>query len=97
MRGKGVQRQAMDRIEVPETWPEPQQINSETELEEPKTCNKWRSITDPDQINQYIIIWNQRHFGQAQGTPFTEGDLFEDIDWTASTEAAEKILTGTYE
>ena len=59
MRGKRVQRQAMDRTEVPESWPGPQQINSETELEEPKICKQWKLITDPDQIKQYIIIQNQ--------------------------------------
>ena len=97
MRGKGAQKHAMDRIEVPDSWPEPQHIKSETKLEDPKKCKKWKPITDPDQIEKYLIIRNQRHFGQAQGTPFTEGELAEDIDWAASSAAADKILAGTYE
>ena len=44
-----------------------------------------------------MIIQNQRHFVQTQGTSITEGELAEDIDWAASSAAADKILAGTYE
>ena len=43
-----------------------------------------------------MIKRNQRHFGQAQGTPFTEGTLREEVDWAATTQEAEDILAGTY-
>jgi hypothetical protein len=39
---------------------------------------------------------NHRHFGQAQGTPFTNAPLADLINWQADTETAELILKGEY-
>jgi hypothetical protein len=39
---------------------------------------------------------NGRHFGQAQGTPFTQSPITELINWSADTETAELILSGEY-
>jgi hypothetical protein len=39
---------------------------------------------------------NQRHFGQAEGTPFTVAPLAELLSWEGDTEAAELILRGEY-
>jgi hypothetical protein len=59
---------------------------------------KWQLITLPDEINYYLLLRNQRHFGQAQRTPpFTIPPLSDDIDWAASSEASEAILNGTYD
>jgi hypothetical protein len=42
------------------------------------------------------MLRNRLHFGQAQGTPFTELPLQSDVDWLAQTPAAEQILQGKY-
>jgi hypothetical protein len=39
---------------------------------------------------------NRRHFGQAQGTPFTQAPLSDLLNWHADTETTELILQGTY-
>jgi hypothetical protein len=54
-------------------------------------------ITLPDEINYYLLLRSQHHFGQAQGTPFTIPPLSDDLDWAASTEASDAILEGTYD
>jgi hypothetical protein len=58
---------------------------------------QWKMITLPDEINYYLLLRNQRHFGQAQGTPFTIAPLSDDVDWTASTPELEDILAGAYD
>ncbi len=40
---------------------------------------------------------NQRHFSQAQGTPFTVPPLIEILAWDGQTEAAEAILRGEFD
>jgi hypothetical protein len=53
-------------------------------------------MTLPDKITKYLTARNQRHFGQAQGTPFAVGPLAELITWQADTDTAELILQGDY-
>lgn len=90
--------QKLDRLEVPTSWPEPfTQVTDATGLEDPKACTHWKLITEPTEIEYYLLLRNQRHFGQAQGTPFTIPPLSEDLDWGASTATADEILVGTYE
>lgn len=54
---------------------------------------EWRNGTDPTEIEHYLMLRNRLHFGQAQGTPFTESPLAEDFDWGATSESAEDVLT----
>ena len=91
--GKGL----LNQIEIPTSWPPPTQtITSTSQLEDPKTCSEWKLIRDPTEIEYYLMLRNRLHFGQAQGSPFTEPPLSQTIDWAASTEAANRILEGTY-
>ena len=50
----------------------------------------------PEEITQYLLAHNQKHFGQAAGTPFTVPPLRHHVDFSASTESCELILEGTY-
>ena len=49
----------LNRIEVP--------VDEE---DDPKTCTKWRAVDIPDEILDLLRKRNQKHFGQAQVTPF---------------------------
>jgi exonuclease III len=94
---------SLTQIEIPHDWPPPHTPYADIHnLTDPKahaeTDNpSWKLITLPDEINYYLLLRNQRHFGQAQGTPFTIPPLSDDIDWAASSAASDAILEGTYE
>ena len=53
-------------------------------------------ITEPSEIEFYLLLRNRRHFGQAQGSPFTIPPLHDDINWSASSPAADQLLAGQY-
>ena len=61
-----------------------------------KTTTKWRSIDVPAEIESTLQNRNQKHFGQAQGTPFTIPPLSEMVDFSASTHTANLILDGQF-
>lgn len=92
---KGHQR--LDQLEIPTSWP-PSSIPVEhiTELEDPKLATSWKLVTDPAEIEQYLLLRNQLHFGQANGTPFTISPLSDEFDWCASTSSSDEVLQGTY-
>ena len=87
-------QQSLNRIDIPETWPAPHDHPDSHEIQDPKTCTTWRSITNPDEIDHYIRMRNRGHFGQAQGTPFTEIPVTNEINWAADTITAQDILLG---
>lgn len=88
---------SLDRVEIPLSWPPiDRPVESVDELEDPKTCNEWRLITEPAEVEYYLMLRNRLHFGQAEGTPFTRQPLKDDLDWSATTPAAEQMLNGTY-
>ena len=90
--------QSIDRIEIPASWPPPSStVPTIYQLEDPKTCTEWRLITDPAEIEYYLMTRNRMHFGQAEGTPFTCPPLRTDIDWATTTSASDEVLQGTYE
>jgi hypothetical protein len=62
--------------------------------DDPKKCTDWTKIDNPQEITQYLLERNQKHFGQAQGTPFTTFPLNVEIDFSASTNISELILQG---
>ena len=64
-------------------------------MEDPQKCQSWITITEPSAIEYYLLLRNRLHFGQAHGTPFTVAPLAQNLDWAASTKAAETILQGT--
>jgi hypothetical protein len=93
----------LNQIRVPQDWPPPHTPFEDIgELSDPKAYasqpeSHWRTVTLPEEINYYLFLRNQRHFGQAQGTPFTVTPLSHTIDWAASSSTAEAILEGTYD
>jgi hypothetical protein len=93
----------LNQIQVPHDWPPPHTpFGDVVELSDPKAYAsqpdpQWRTVTFPDEINYYIFLRNQRHFGQAQGTPFTVAPLSHTVDWAASSSTAEAILEGTFD
>jgi hypothetical protein len=93
----GSTHQQLDRLEIPTSWPERNTtVQSITDLEDPKSATSWRTVTDPYDIEHYLMLRNRMHFGQAQGTPFTIPPLSDHLDWTASMPAADEILQGSY-
>ena len=64
--------------------------------DDPKTCTAWRTVESPEAITTYLLERNQKHFGQAHGTPFTVEPLASVVDFNASTTACEAILFGTF-
>lgn len=89
--------QQLDRLEIPAAWPASETpLEDLSSLEDPKKAENWRTITDPHEIERYLLLRNQLHFGQAQGTPFTVFPLAEELDWGGSTSVADDILEGRY-
>jgi hypothetical protein len=86
--------QSLNRIDIPATWPAPHDQHDTQDIQDPKTCTSWRTVTNPDEIDHFIRMRNRGHFGQAKGTPFTELPLSESINWAADTSTAEDILRG---
>ena len=82
----GDQHVGLNRLEVPR---DPNQ--------DPKTNTEWISVDTPEEITKYLLARNRLHFGQAQGTPFTISPLNVEVDFGATTEACETILSGDYE
>ena len=54
---------------------------------------EWENIYDPNRIQEFLLARNKAHFGQAEGTPFTQPPLSA-IGISANSELAEKILAG---
>ena len=62
----------------------------------PKDCTEWKTLDCPKEIEQALLERNRKHFGQAQGTPFTVPPLSQEINFEASTATSELILNGSY-
>jgi hypothetical protein len=56
----------------------------------------WTLVECPKAIMAYLLDRNRKHFGQAEGTPFTMPPLAEKVDFQASTAACELILKGDF-
>ena len=65
--------------------------------EDPKTCKDWIEVDAPEEVEDAIRERNKKHFGQAEGTPFTKSPFKEQLDFTALTRTAELILEGNYD
>lgn len=67
---------------------------------DPKSCSThpdhWQTITIPEQITTLLIDRNQKHFGQAQGTPLTDSEFVAEIKYDGSGMLADLILEGEY-
>ena len=69
-------------------------IGSEEIKQLPDDSDHWETITVPEDIESLLIQRNQKHFGQAAGTPFTQPPLQADVGYKADGYAAELILNG---
>lgn len=80
-------RQGVTRIEIP-AHPD----------HDPKTCSDWQTVDVPHDILRLLQERNRKHFGQAQGTPFTTPPLSEQLGYSsADSPFAEQILRGQYD
>jgi hypothetical protein len=96
IRGKS-QNGGLTNIEIPDTWPSPGETGEWCDAKtHDKQKQNFRNLTIPSEIEYYLMERNRRHFGQAQGTPFTQTPLAELISWQADTEVAKLILHGEY-
>jgi hypothetical protein len=96
IRGKS-QSGGLTTIEIPDTWPSPGEAGEAGDAKtHDKQNNHFRKLTMPSEIEYYLIERNRRHFGQAQGTPFTQSPIAKLINWPADTETAKLILSGEY-
>jgi len=94
---KGDVPPTIDRVEIPDDWPAPfQQLEPNTVLSKPKDATSWKIITNPDEIEYYLLLRNRLHFGKAHGTPFTTDPLQHEIPWGANSTHSEAILQGEY-
>jgi hypothetical protein len=79
-------RQGVTRIEIP-MHPD----------DDPKTCTEWNTIDIPLDILRLLQERNRKHFGQAQGTPFTIPPLSDQLGYSSSDSLyADQILKGQY-
>jgi hypothetical protein len=63
---------------------------------DPKTWKGlWQSMTDPNEIVRHIKAANICQYNQAAPTPFTSGQIAEDIGPLASSDAASSLLNGS--
>jgi hypothetical protein len=88
--------QRIDRIEIPSSWPKPfSDVNSTRDLEDPKNCSSWITISEPHEIEYYLLLRNRSHFGQAHETLFTRAPFDDYIPWAADSTYCNDILAGT--
>jgi hypothetical protein len=56
-----------------------------------------QQIDIPTEVLYHLRIRNQKHFGQAQGAPFTIPPLSTDLGFNCQRSAAAQMLTGIYQ
>jgi hypothetical protein len=100
IRGKQ-NKSGLTNVDIPDSWPNPHELDDPAVLLDDvkqwdKDANAFKTVTIPEEINLYLRARNQRHFGQAEGTPFTRAPLAEIISWEGDTHAADMILRGEY-
>ena len=76
---------------------DPTIINNETMKTLPDNTDTWQTVRIPEEIEKLLLDRNQRHFGQADGTPFTRQPLSMDVRYDGSGIRAEAILEGSYD
>ena len=78
--GTGISAQEINRIKIPKSWKKMEEYEEDDEFkwEDPKQADKdddslWRVITIPEEIEFFLLKWNQLHFGQSEhaSTPFS--------------------------
>ena len=56
MRNRTGHQPTLDRLEIPASWPPPHTPVALIHLEDPKKCAIWKTITDPDHIEYYLLV-----------------------------------------
>ena len=69
-RGKRTSK-GFTKIQVPSSWPQDAEGFAQ-DIENPKKCDEWRTVDNPEDIEFYVQMRNRKHFGQASGTLFTK-------------------------
>lgn len=64
--------------------------------QDPKTCTEWRQVDVPTEVIEQLRQRNRRHFGQADGTPFTVAPLRDQLGYCGDGPEADHILSGRY-
>eukprot|EP00957_Ditylum_brightwellii_P186973 14239238-Ditylum_brightwellii.AAC.1 len=91
------QHSSITSLKIPESWPQiGDEINTVTNLDNPKKAKVWQLIETPQEIAHYLNIWNRLHFVQARGTSFTIPPLSIEVDWSVNSIMSELILEGNY-
>ena len=57
---------------------------------------KWETVVDTQRIEEILLERNQKHYGQARGTPFTTGELGELVGISGTTTESDRVIDGDY-
>ena len=68
-------QQPLNQLKVPITAEDPKEIEGDP--------TKWKSLLSPSEIIEALINRNIKHFGTADGTPFTTDPLSSIFGYTA--------------
>jgi hypothetical protein len=83
----------LSRVDVPAPM-----VNQPHLLTDPKTWKgPWVSVTDPEEIAQFVCEINQKQYNQAHITPFASQYLNENIGMNLEGPAVASILNGTFQ
>ena len=82
------QRSSLNCIEIPSADSEGNPTN---DVDIAKT---WSTMTQPKEDENVIIERNTKHFGQAEGSPFTQENLQDLLGYDGVSNAIEELLTG---
>jgi hypothetical protein len=64
--------------------------------DKPKEAKEWRTVTEPDEIEQLIMERQQVLFGQTSPTPFANAQLKSTFNWTSTSPEVQAVLNGDY-
>ena len=64
---------------------------------DPKICKEWIQVDVPTEIVNHLQARNQKHFGQAHGTPFTVSPLLDHMGYRGEGPGTARILDGTFD
>jgi hypothetical protein len=65
---------------------------ADPETDNPKTVMNWMTVTDQLLVEQKIITWNQRHFGQAGTTPLATAEMQALLSFGGTSSLADQLL-----
>ena len=63
----------------------------------PTEASHWRTERTPQEIERLLITRNQKHFGQANETPFITTGIQSQVQYNGSGRVADLILNGEYD